>query len=414
MGIGHAPAIAGRDGLVFHIDANNVKSYTGPVITNLATELTVQASSGTGYAITASTETVMIPSLGKLTAKVATVQNNYTTSYTGSVSAACCPNLFVYCPWNSQTVTPSTTYTFAIVYKVDSGYTNANYMYRYEHTNVPAITFEGGVHSTTNRISLGDNWWWAWGTFTTDVDAVKITYASYYYRYSLSTDKMYVAKVLFAQGDYSALHPKYWPATNSSTASTASIVDMARSPSTITSSSVTYGTDGSFSFNGSSNLLIAPENSALNSQTVTVEVWIKTNNLNQNGFFFEKGNVNTQYSLFQEGTSICWRQNVGSVVSQYTTTATYIGTSAYAQIVGTYVSGDRKTYINGVQVNSDTQTGTLATNANGISIGVYGGYNGGRSYYYNGSIAVVRVYNRVLSAAEIKQNFEALRSRFGI
>jgi hypothetical protein len=32
----------------------------------------------------------------------------------------------------------------------------------------------------------------------------------------------------------------------------------------------------------------------------------------------------------------------------------------------------------------------------------------------NGNIAIMRVYNRALSAAEVKQNYNALRDRFGI
>jgi hypothetical protein len=71
-------------------------------------------------------------------------------------------------------------------------------------------------------------------------------------------------------------------------------------------------------------------------------------------------------------------------------------------------------YINGTLVNSDTQSGTIATDTGGMSIGVYGGYSGGRGYYYNGNLGVCRVYTRALTAAEIQQNFNALRGRFGI
>ena len=42
-----------------------------------------------------------------------------------------------------------------------------------------------------------------------------------------------------------------------------------------------------------------PNNTILDTQTPSVEVWIKTNTTNQNGFWFEKGTVNSQYSLFQ-------------------------------------------------------------------------------------------------------------------
>jgi hypothetical protein len=49
-----------------------------------------------------------------------------------------------------------------------------------------------------------------------------------------------------------------------------------------------------------------------------------------------------------------------------------------------------------------------------MSIGTYGGQTGAHAYYYNGNIAVVSVYNRVLTATEVKQNYNALRYRFGI
>jgi hypothetical protein len=49
-----------------------------------------------------------------------------------------------------------------------------------------------------------------------------------------------------------------------------------------------------------------------------------------------------------------------------------------------------------------------------MSIGAYGGYSGSRGYYYNGNLAVCRIYNKALTASEIQQNFNALRGRFSI
>ena len=171
---------------------------------------------------------------------------------------------------------------------------------------------------------------------------------------------------------------------------------------------------GYFTFDGVNDFASASNNTALDTQTPTVEVWIKTNATSQNGFWFEKGSVNTQYSLFQEGASIVWRQYMSSsstLVSQYTTTSSYISTSNWAHIVGTYTSGSRITYINGVAVTSDSQTGTINTNTSGMYIGAYGT---GTGYFYNGALSICRVYNRVLSATEILQNFNALRGRYGI
>lgn len=167
---------------------------------------------------------------------------------------------------------------------------------------------------------------------------------------------------------------------------------------------------GSFAFDGSNDYVLIPNNTALDTQTPTVEVWIRTNATSQNGFWFEKGAVNTQYSLFQEGSVIQWRMNIGGITNLSTTTANFINTSNWYQVVGTYTSGTRRLYINGTLVNSDTQSGTIATNSSGIRIGSY--LDGG--YFYNGNIAIVRIYVRELSLLDIQQNFNALRGRFGI
>jgi hypothetical protein len=159
-----------------------------------------------------------------------------------------------------------------------------------------------------------------------------------------------------------------------------------------------------------------PNNVALDTQTPTVEVWVKTNATTQNGFWFEKGIVNSQYSLFQEGGNIQWRINISGlgIRSLSTSTATYMNTTDWYQVVGTYTSGTRLLYINGVLVNSDTQSGIIETNAGGMSIGVYGGFNGTRGYYYNGNLSNCKVYDRELNSQEIKRNFEATRGRYGI
>jgi hypothetical protein len=155
----------------------------------------------------------------------------------------------------------------------------------------------------------------------------------------------------------------------------------------------------------------------LDTQTPTVEVWIKTNNTFQNGFWFEKGIVNQQYSLFQEGANIQWRHYISGVgITNLTTNSINAGlnTTDWFQVTGTYSSGQRKLYINGVLKNSDSRTGTISTNTGGMSIGVFGGYSGSRGYYYNGNLAICKVYNRELNNDEILQNYNALKRRFGL
>lgn len=85
-----------------------------------------------------------------------------------------------------------------------------------------------------------------------------------------------------------------------------------------------------------------------------------------------------------------------------------VTTNRWYQIVATRSSSSYALYINGT---SQTVQGTI-TNANmgqnGISIG-------GMStpFWLNGKISVVKLYNRGITAAEVSQNFNALRSRYG-
>lgn len=178
--------------------------------------------------------------------------------------------------------------------------------------------------------------------------------------------------------------------------------------------SPTFDNSGFFTFNGSTNYARFPTSTALNNQTFSVEVWVKTNATTQNGFWFEKGQVNTQYALFQESTSIKCRINNGSglVDTISPTTATYMNTTSWYQVVFTFTSGSQVCYINTAVAGTGTTAATVATSTDGVSLGVYGGYTGGRGYYYNGSLAITRVYNRVLSAAEVAQNFNSNRKRF--
>lgn len=178
--------------------------------------------------------------------------------------------------------------------------------------------------------------------------------------------------------------------------------------------SPTYNSSGYFSF-VTDDYIRFTNSTALDVQTFSIEVWVKTNALSQNGFWFEKGTVNTQYSLFQEGSVIRCRINTGGLINAISvTTASFMNTTSWFQVVFTFISGEQKCYINSSVAGSGTTTGTLATNNGGMSIGAYGGYSGNRGYYYNGDLAVAKVYNRVLSQEEVLQNFNAFRGRFGI
>ena len=73
-----------------------------------------------------------------------------------------------------------------------------------------------------------------------------------------------------------------------------------------------------------------------------------------------------------------------------------------------YVNGNIPTYQN--RINADTVPNPLVNNAKDIQLG-------GATWiprYFNGKMAAVQMYNKALTAAQIKQNFNQQRSRFGV
>ena len=79
-------------------------------------------------------------------------------------------------------------------------------------------------------------------------------------------------------------------------------------------------------------------------------------------------------------------------------------------LVATGALSSQLVYINGSIYNSGTYAGTPSANSNSLVIGrlAYAGL------YANMSLGCVRIYNRVLTASEILQNYSVLKTRFGL
>ena len=62
-----------------------------------------------------------------------------------------------------------------------------------------------------------------------------------------------------------------------------------------------------------------------------------------------------------------------------------------------------KMYVNGILKYSDTSPRNYKDNTNPLFIGEF-----------NGDIGPTKMYSKALSAAEVKQNYNALKGRFGL
>ena len=76
-------------------------------------------------------------------------------------------------------------------------------------------------------------------------------------------------------------------------------------------------------------------------------------------------------------------------------------------VVATYDGTTLRLYRNGEQVNSSNTTGNITNTFKTLEIG-----RRGNGSYFNGRLTGQKIYNRALTAAEITQNYNALKSRF--
>ena len=206
--------------------------------------------------------------------------------------------------------------------------------------------------------------------------------------------------------------------TNSYPGSGTTWFDLSGNGNNGTNSNMTYSSNngGIFDFNNTSSVSLISNSASLNPTTgLTIESWVNFDG-NSNDFIFEKGDVNTQFSLFSHSTDIVFRtyhSGDGSYHTQNPSKASVgVVNGQWHHIVGSWDGSTKRIYVDGVLRNSVSKSGNLVTQITGAAVGRFGGTTTG--YYFGGYIPKVSLYSRGLTADEIQQNFNAIRGRFGI
>jgi hypothetical protein len=93
---------------------------------------------------------------------------------------------------------------------------------------------------------------------------------------------------------------------------------------------------------------------------------------------------------------------------------TILSLNTWYNLVGTYDGTNLSLYMNGVK-DTGTATGTYTIGQNTVPTSIGANQNlTGYEDAFKGYINNVMIYNRALSASEVKQNFNAHRQRFGV
>jgi hypothetical protein len=183
--------------------------------------------------------------------------------------------------------------------------------------------------------------------------------------------------------------------------------------------------DGSFSFDGIEEYG-SITNAQTRSNTVTNEIWARPSSLTggeggRSTLIRAIGSdtlSDTYFVISSNGSVLTeMRNSDGSSYTQYQTPSSIISINKWyhiAQVINR-PSGNLRIYLNGSSVlNTSTSTHNMSYTA-AVQIAQQGTNTASAfARRYSGRIGAVRIYNRVLSAAEVLQNYNATKGRFGL
>jgi hypothetical protein len=176
----------------------------------------------------------------------------------------------------------------------------------------------------------------------------------------------------------------------------------------VNSPTFTSSSGGGFVFNGTFKYILMPSIIDSNND-LTVSFWNRRlstgtihnllHGVDQSGYFQIRYNASNAVQLVKSNAA-----DMGSFTG-YTSTA---NNDVYLTVRFTKSSNAYDLYINGAYISSITNAQTFVTT--GPLLG--SGYPG--SEHFNGNIYSFTYYNRALSSTEILQNYNALKSRYGL
>jgi hypothetical protein len=242
---------------------------------------------------------------------------------------------------------------------------------------------------------------------------------------AVSGDQLYIWGAQLERG--SSVGP-YYPTTGAAKTRGTTWTDLSGNNNTGTlTNGPTYSSanGGSIVFDGTNDYVSVPSYIQSPNTQLTLNLWTKPNSTAQQTTLMSKWGSSSQSNFswllflnwFASGTLYFLVGNASG--NDYTRHSIphNLSTSSYINYTITYNSGLVNMYMNGNLISSSNSAyTTLKAVTTPITIGA--DWDGGSVdtllRFYNGNIATTQIYNRALSAAEVSQNFNATRSRYGI
>lgn len=184
-------------------------------------------------------------------------------------------------------------------------------------------------------------------------------------------------------------------------------------------------TSSYFTYNGTNSQISISDNALLEpgSGDWTMEVWVNQNATGNDVVLgkFDPGGLSQDVSYSIRTTSSTYYAQLGSGSGSGSTlfqnSTNHVGTlNTWYQIVYVFTNvaaNTLQTFVNGTSIGSVNHSlaGLLNTSTN-LYIGSYN--NGEYAQWFDGKIGITRLYNRALTSAEVSENYNADKSKYGL
>ena len=378
MGLGHSPQIV-TNGLVLAFDiGNGLKNATGNISTNLIQNGNFVNGSGSPQEADSNPTNTIVQLANPGDSPYVLRQNGVYTEYQLNIYSGMVAN---------------TTYVMSGWYAKSSDYNGQDLMFHartYSSSGAHIATGNDAGTLIYSTVVNGITWEYRYQTIATPSDFNNnFNWYVGYGQPGSHNGYRYYTNLKLEKGTYPSIYNLLGTGSNGEC---------------VNGLSYNSSNGGSLSFDGTNDYIDVNSNFGTVSQ-YTISFWARRDAENRM-LVCSRGNTN----FYWYGDN-SWRYvHSGGGGEYYYAKPTSIPLGTWGNYVVTYDGSAVKIYRQGVYQGQQSTTGT-ADFSSGFT---FGNFNNNGGYYFSGLASLFQIYNKALTAAEIQQNYNALKSRFGL
>jgi hypothetical protein len=164
---------------------------------------------------------------------------------------------------------------------------------------------------------------------------------------------------------------------------------------------------GSIVFDGTDDHINWNSDPLTNLTNITYDCWFRFVSTNKNSFLISSSTLR----VYQQNDAIWFITLLPFGGSSRNTQFNWIYNQGWNNLVYSFNGTTNFVYLNGIPVSTTAGSGTTSQN---INLRISGRSDLGAEHNFRGNIASTKIYNRALSAAEVLQNYNIIKNRFGL